>query len=252
MDDEEWYTLNNPLKLEIQTSGLFIVNAGNFMYDNASLSFYDKDSMKVLNQVFYRTNNVPLGDVGQSMIIRGDKAYVVVNNSGKIYVIDVHSFEYLGKIAGLGSPRYIHFVNDSKAYVTDLYAKAINIVDPISYEVTGSIDVSNPASDYYQHPTEQMVQYGRYVFTNCWSFDNQVLMIDTQTDELIDSIEVALQPASMVLDKNNKLWVLSDGSFPESTFGHEQAALTKIDAETRLIEKVIRFNMEDSPSRLSL
>ena len=73
MDDDAWYEMN-VLDVKFDTSlnnaisrqtGVFVLNEGNFMYDNASLSYYDLDSMKVLNQVFYRTNGVPLGDDGE-------------------------------------------------------------------------------------------------------------------------------------------------------------------------------------------
>ncbi|MBN1950620.1 MAG: YncE family protein [Bacteroidales bacterium] len=244
--------MNNPLEVNIPFSGVYVVNEGNFMYDNASLSYYDSDSMKVLNQVFYRTNGVPLGDVAQSMVIHGNKGYIVVNNSGKVYIIDINTFQYLGKITGLTSPRHIHFINEEKAYVTDLYAKSITVINPGEMTVTGTIDVSNKASEYYQHPTEQMVQYGKFLFTNCWSFDNKILVIDTESDRLIDSIEVVRQPQSLVIDRNNKLWVLSDGSFEGSEYGMEEPALTRIDAESRLIEKVLRFDASESPSRLTL
>ncbi len=253
MNDDAWFEMNkSELPPRDSIKGLFIVNEGNFMYDNASLSYYDPHSKTAFNNVFFNATGVPLGDVAQSMVIRDSLAYVVINNSSKIYVINVNTFEYVGKIIGLTSPRYIHFVSDTKAYVTDLYAKAITIVNPQTFEVIGVIKVDNGETSFYQHPTEQMVQYNKYVFTNCWSFDNKILVIDSETDQVVDSIEVLKQPTSLVMDKYDKIWLVSDGGFAGSPYGQDVPGLMRIDAKTRKVERIFSFELDDSPSEVKL
>jgi hypothetical protein len=194
-------------------------------------------------------NGIPLGDVAQSITIRGDLAYIVVNNSGGIYVVDKNTFQIKGMIGGLTSPRYIHFLSDEKAYVTDLYAMAISVVNPKTFKVIKTIDVRNGDN---QHPTEQMVQYENFVFTNCWSYDNKILVIDTDTDKLADQIEVGMQPTSLCMDKYNKIWTVTDGGYEGSPYGHEAPSLHCINAQTRQIEKTFTFEFGDWPSEVCL
>src|SRR4030042_1267431 len=234
------------------SSGVYIVNEGNYMQDNATLSFLNLESMKVYNNVFFNANETRLGDVAYSMVINGNKGYIVINNSGRIYSINIRNARFKGKLTGLISPRYIYIVNDKKGYVTDLYSMKIRIINPSTYKVTGEIDVCNK-NPFNQHSTEQMAGYGNYVFIGCWSYDNKILVLDTTTDRIVDSMTVTKQPNSLVIDKNNKLWVLSDGGFPGSAYGQETAALSRIDAETRNIELVMQFpSLDDSPIELVL
>jgi len=233
--------------------GVFITNEGNFMYGNASLSYYNPKTKKIINDVFYNTNALPLGDVAQSMTIHDSLGYVVVNNSGKIYIININTFKYVGKITGLVSPRYIYFVNAQKAYISDLYSKTISVYDPTIQQVTHTININNGNGNFSQHNSEMFVQTGNKVYVNSWSYDNKILVINTISDEITDSISVGKQPNSIIIDKNNVLWVLSDGGFNGSSYGQEKASLTKINTQNNsIIETFIFDDINVSPSHLCI
>ena len=233
-----------------KSRGLFIVNEGNFTASTATLSYYDIDNKAVENAVFRRVNGFRLGDVAQSMAIKDGLGYVVVNNSNVIFVINIDTFERVGKITGLVSPRYIHFVNDDKAYVTDLYSPTITVINPNNFEKTGKIPTN--VMGKVKPSTEQMVQYKNFVFTNCWSYDNKILVIDTNTDEVVDVIEVGVQPTSLTIDKYNKIWAVTDGGYEGSPHGYEAPALYRIDAETRVVEKTFTFTKGEHCSELCI
>lgn len=230
--------------------GLFITNEGNFQYGNATLSYYDPATNTVENEVFYRANGMKLGDVAHSMTIYNGKGWLVVNNSHVIFAIDPDTFKELGRIENLTSPRYIHFISNQKAYVSQLWDNRIFIVNPTTYSVTGYITV--PGMEMGNGSTEQMVQYGKYVFCNCWSYQNRIIKIDTETDRVVDELTVGIQPESMALDCYSKLWVLTDGGYEDSPYGYEAPALFKIDAETFAIEHKFRFKFGSTPLSLQL
>ena len=230
--------------------GLFICNEGNFQYGNATLSYYNPDTKKVENEIFYRANAMKLGDVAQSMTIRNGVGWVVINNSHVVFAIDINTFKEVGRITNLTSPRYIHFISDEKAYITQIWDNRIFIVNPKKYKITGYIEVPNMTME--SGSTEQMVQYGKYLFVNCWSYQNRILKIDTETDRIVDILEVGIQPTSLALDCNNKLWTVTDGGYEGSPYGESAPALYCIDAERFEVEKVFYFDLGDAPSEVQL
>jgi YVTN family beta-propeller protein len=223
------------------------------MYENSSLSFYDYKQMEVYNHIFLIANNIPLGDVAQSMTFFGEKGYIVVNNSAKIYCINPDDVTIAGKITGFESPRHILVLDSRKAYVSDMYARKIFIADPFEMVIKGSIDTDNRSGLFYQHSAEQMVRAGEKIFAACWSFDNTILVIDPHTDQVTDSVTVARQPNSMVIDRNDDLWVLSDGGFAGSSYGVDIPELVRINTLTLSIEKEYSFLSKDlSPDNLCI
>lgn len=239
-----------PEQISFPPHGLFITNEGNFQYGNATLSFYNPDSKTVENEVFSRVNGMKLGDVAQSMVIRDSIGWIIVNNSHVVFAVDINTCREIGRITNFTSPRYIHFVSDEKAYVTQIWDNRIFIINPTTFRITGHIQCPNMTME--QGSTEQMVRYGKYVFVNCWSYQNRILKIDTETDTVVDELVVGIQPTSLVLDKNNKIWTVTDGGYEGSPYGHEAPSLYCIDAETFTIERRFSFKFGDAPSEVQL
>lgn len=237
-------------EFNVTGEGLFICNEGNFQYGNATLSYYNPETKEIQNEVFSRANAMKLGDVAQSMIIRDGIGWVVVNNSHVVFAIDINTFKEVGRITNLTSPRYIHFVSDEKAYITQIWDNRIFIVNPKRYEVIGYI--KDPKMTMEQGSTEQMVQYGKYLFVNCWSYNRRILKIDTETDEIVAELEVGIQPNSLVMDCNNKLWTLTDGGYKDSSYGEESPAIYRIDPETMTIERKFEFPYGSDASEIIL
>lgn len=226
-------------------NGVFIACEGNFMYGNSSLSFYNAGTKMVTNQLFYARNNTPLGDVAQSLTMHNQTLFIAVNNSGKIFGIDPKTAAFKGVITGLTSPRYIHVLSNEKAYVSDLYANHISIVNPETFEVSGRIELGD-------HTSEQMVQIGNRVYVSSWSFDEYLLVIDAETDELINEIKVPFQPKDLEVDGNGKLWILSQGSTEGFSQIEIPPALSRIDPVTQTIEQIYRFQQGDLPASLEI
>lgn len=226
----------DPDIVKINSGGIFIVNEGNFSVANSSLSYYYPNTSENNNNLFYKVNDVPLGDVAQSITINNNMVYLVINNSGIVYAVDCETIEFKGKIDGLVSPREMIFINDQKAYVSDLYSSSITIVNPVSYEVIGTIELGRSS--------DCMVKSGNLIMAANWSAYNQtkinntVNVIDSETDVLIDSIVVGIEPNSMVIDKNNSLWILCSGGF----MNDEMPTLWQVNATSFEIQNKFTFN----------
>jgi YVTN family beta-propeller protein len=219
--------------------GVFVIDEGNFMGGNGSLSFYSYDSLKVYNDLFSEVNGRPLGDVPNSMEVFGDKAFIVVNNSGKVEIIKKNTLESVSTITGLISPRNIGFVNSTKAYVTSMYSDSLIIINLSDNTLAGYINL--------RRSSESIVIAGDKAFVANWVGGNEVMVIDNASDRVVDSIVVGIEPESMVLDKNNMLWVLCNGGWMRENF----AELDGINTSTNTIEKNLIFaTKQASPSCL--
>ena len=213
--------------LQVELKGVFVLNEGVYQYSNASLSFYDIEADTVANNLFYKANNAPIGDVAQSMALVDGKLYIVVNNSNYIYKVDANTIECdLTKPFKLGdfySPREMHFVAPNKAYVSDLIGTDLWIVDPQQMTHTGTVAMGNT--------TEKMVAVGNELYVSNWSryyvdatsheSYRTVQVVDMNNDVKVADIEVGKEPKTMAVDKNGHVWVLCEGRSWDEEFDEE-------------------------------
>jgi len=232
-------TIENPINdITISNDSYLIVNEGNYNWNNASISLYNLDSNRITNNVFYKANNTKLGDVAQSALITENEIYLVINNSGSLKKLSKNNFQQMSEIKGFISPRFM-VKKENKAYLSDLYAGKISVLDLENFTLINEIKA--PKS------TENMLLYNDKLFVLNWSFGNKLLVIDTQNDIISDSLKLTTEPNSILLDKNNNLWVLCGGGFNST----ENPALYEIEPEKLTILNKLGFaNKSDSPNHL--
>ncbi|MFH1161492.1 MAG: DUF5074 domain-containing protein [bacterium] len=228
--------------------GFFIVNEGNFNWGNASVTFVNSKTGFVEQDIYQLANNRPLGDVAQSMKIFMDKAFIVVNNSNRVEVVNLEDFKSIKSIEGFNSPRYIEFVDSNKAYVTNLH-KDISVVDLNTLTVINTIKTPEW--------TEGMVKYQQYMFVTCMGSFNEpnskrkakLMIINTKEDKIVDSIQTGKEPMGIVIDKKLKLWILCSGGWD----GYEPPVLIRVNPDLREVEKAFPFGgTVEIPSKLSI
>jgi hypothetical protein len=226
-------------------NGVFVVNEGNYGSGNGTISFYSRQTKEVSQDIFGTENDgAALGDVVQSMSIYNGKAYIVVNNSSKVEVVESGHFESKGTIEGLTSPRYFVALNSSKAYVSDWGSTGgnVSVVDLSSNTVSATIDVKGTG------PENMLITDNKLFVINSggWGSDSTISVIDTDADTLLSVITVGDNPRGMQLDVNGKLWVLCGGIMDWNNPANDtKGKLVQLDPENYNIEQTFEFSTTD-------
>lgn len=220
---------------------VWIINEGNFQFGNASIDIYLPDSQSIFKNVFKTANDRNLGDVAQSAVLRDKKLFMVINNSAKISVINAEDYKELYSISiPQSTPRYLHFVSDTKAFVSDVFANKIWIINPQN----GSLIESIPTEGW----TEHFAAYNNAIFVAQRGRMNDnyvanILVIDANTNKVTDTIALPAEPNSMT-QIDNTIFVLCDAQNTES------AKLISIDASSKTIIQTLTFSNNVQPIAL--
>ncbi|MEM1001680.1 MAG: DUF5074 domain-containing protein [Bacteroidota bacterium] len=221
------------------SDGIFILNEGNFGTVNASVSFLD-ESGEVFSNIFSNINNRLLGDTAQSIGFSGDNAYIVVNNSATVEVVDRNTFELIATVTDMiVNPRYIAF-NGNKGYISN-WGDPNDVNDDYIAILNLDTNLIERTISVVEGPERLLVDNDRLYVAHKGGFGygNTISVIDLNTDVVVDSITVADVPDGLV-SYNDYLYVTCTGKLPftqDETLG----AIFKINTQTLSVESSFNF-----------
>lgn len=199
-----------PVEIPPTTKAVYVVNEGNFGRSNSTLTVYPPDSNKAYQDVFAAVNGRNLGDVGNDMVLYKDRGYIVVNNSQKIEVIKLSDHTSVGTlvIPGNKSPYKLSILNDSKAYVTNLFDNSVTVFNPLALALTKQrIPVGlNPQG--IAAANNKM-----YVCNSGFGSGSTVSIISTSTDTVVKTLVVGNAPSGIEVDADGDVIVKCDGAY---------------------------------------
>ncbi|WP_452229429.1 YncE family protein [Lacinutrix sp. MEBiC02404] len=231
-------------------NGVFVLNEGGYTNSNASVSFKDA-SGQTYHNIFFAVNGRGLGDVAQSMAFYEDFAYLLVNNSNTIEVVNRYTFESVSTIeTNILNPRYMTFIGN-KGYITnwgdpaDTNDDYIAVLDTQTNTITNTISViEGPEFILNNNGTLYLAHKGG------WGYGNSISVIDAVTETVTTSIQVSDVPGNMVT-YNNQLYVICAGK-ADWTGDETSAGIYKINMATNLVEDEIVFSDGIHPGLLEI
>lgn len=198
-------------------TGVLVANEGNFLAANGTVTYYNPEKDSVAQNIFRNAAGEFAGDVLQSITLEGEHAYLVLNNSNTIEMANSTTFAREKTLADarIIQPRYVSVIN-GKAYISvmgpydennKLTNSSIVIADAQAMNITGTIPMKPGVDDLYYT--------NGYLFAsiNNYGLGTSVSVIDPTKNTVVKDLPVMPGPAGMVLDANNKLWVVSRGDY---------------------------------------
>ncbi|MFC6267193.1 hypothetical protein [Frigoriflavimonas asaccharolytica] len=206
-NDEEIYTELPTSPKGAYENGILISNEGNFGTPSGTASYISKDLGTVQNNIYAANNSgANLGDIFQSIAFNGDNAYLVLNNSNKIEIVNRYTFKKTATLTQeINQPRYIAF-NGNYTYVSNdkyLGAKYLSIYNNADNSFVKKITFTDAA--------EVVVSAGSKVFVqnSTYGYGNKISMIDALANSLEKTITLPNGDLNEIVSYNGNVYAIA-------------------------------------------
>ena len=167
-------------------NGIFLSNEGNFGSPTATVSFISND-LSIENKIYSANNGgAALGDVLQNIGVNGDNAYLILNNSNKIEIVNRYTFKKVATVSDqVSQPRYIAFAGNN-FYVTNSSgsSKFVNVYNSTTNAFVKKIDLTSSG--------ERIVEASGKIFVQNASFGsgNKITIINPTANTVEKEVTV--------------------------------------------------------------
>ncbi len=233
-------------------SGVLVLSQGGFGHGDASLSYISSDFTRFEDDIF-STVNAPaiLGDTAQDIGFYNEFAYIILNGSNKIEIVNRFTMVHIASITtGLNNPRFIAFAS-GKGYVTnwgdgssttDDYVAVINLANNT---ISATIPVAEGPERIVENAGKLYVAH-----TGGFGYGNTISVINEATNA-VTSISVGDVPNAMQIDGSN-LWVCCGGK-PSFSGVETVGGIMKINLSNNQITTALAYtDVTKHPSNLVL
>ena len=231
-------------------NGFFITNEGPFQTGSGTITFVGDDGI-VSQNIYKSVNKEDLGNIVNSMTIGAEKAYIVVNNSNKIVVVNRYTMEKITTIEGddISNPRYF-VIEGNTGYVSnwgdpfDPSDDFIAVIDLNTNEVFETIPVGEGPEDMITSSSKLFVNLQGGFVQN-----NKVVVVDTNSNSVATTITVGDVPNSLIDDGSGSIWILCEG-VPSWTGNETAGSIYKIEIASLSIS-ALNFGLTEHPTLLN-
>ena len=163
--------------------GFIVSNEGSFGSPTASVSYISEDLLESANEVYSAVNNsTALGDVLQSITFDDDYAYLVLNNSNKVEVVDRYTFKQITTITeNISAPRFAE-IKDDKLYVSNSGSSSIGVYNIPDFTYNTSIEIGSTV--------EKIIIEDGYLYVQnaAYGYGNTITVVDITTNTVVKTL----------------------------------------------------------------
>lgn len=232
--------------------GFIVSNEGNFGSPNASVGFISEDLQTSIDGIFgIQNNDDALGDVLQSITFDDKYAYLIVNNSNKVVVVDRYTFKHVATLTdNIATPRYAE-VENGKLYITNSGSRGIAVYNIADFTFNTSIDIGRTV--------EQITIEGNFIYVQnaAFGFGKNITVVDINTNTVVKTLETgdglnSMEEEGGILYAMHKTGITKINTITNEVIGEITLAgsltnPTKMDIEDNIIYFISGAKIYSSP-----
>lgn len=193
------------------TEYVFIANEGLFPSGIGTLSQYSPSNKIIEHNLFQKANVYNAGAVVNSVLVDGDRMFIVVSADAVVYAINTVTHVVEAKFENLGSPRYVVKVATDKYYISDWGIQGVHVVNMKSKRISKTLPSGFGPEQMLLHDGKVFIANAGGIDNGARKNDSTVTIYDANVDTVMAILRVGRNPNSLKVDANDQVWVLSGG-----------------------------------------